>query len=80
MSMGDTVAVLNLLNPTPGLPDDTALTHLQWPPRIRNLLGSAGLKTVGDIRKTPDVDLLMLRRSGVGTVQFLRKALGGPRP
>jgi len=39
---------------------------------------NAGIRTVGEIRKTPDADLRRYPRFGRGRVAYLRKTLGGP--
>ena len=52
-----------LIDPTPELPDDTPIENVQMPTRIRNALAAAGLKTVGDVRKTSDETLLCLPES-----------------
>src|SRR5260370_27223737 len=39
---------------TPELPDDTPMDQVEFPPRIRNVLAAAGLKTVGEVRGISD--------------------------
>ena len=46
-----------LLAPTPDLPDDTEIKDVQLPITIGLVLKNAGIRTVGEIRKTPDADL-----------------------
>ena len=43
-----------LLDPTPELPDDTPISGVEFPARIRNVLAAAGLETVGDVREISD--------------------------
>ena len=47
-----------LLGPTPELPDDTRIEVLNMPPRIQQVLKTAGMKTVGEVRETSDDVLL----------------------
>jgi hypothetical protein len=44
----------NKLDPTPRRPDDTLISDVEFPARIRKVLTAAGLKTVGDVRETSD--------------------------
>src|ERR1035438_6291663 len=48
----------NKLDPTPGLPDDTLISDVEFPARVRKVLTAVGLKTVGEVRETSD-DLLL---------------------
>jgi DNA-directed RNA polymerase alpha subunit len=48
----------NMFDPTPELPDDTLISDVEFPSRIRNVLVAAGLKTVGEVRETSDETLL----------------------
>jgi hypothetical protein len=67
-----------MLQPLPELPDDTPLDGVELPPRIRNALAAAGLKTVGDVRETPDQVLFSLQDIEKGSVAHLRETLGLP--
>ena len=67
-----------MLAPTPDLPDDTEIKDVQLPITIGLVLKNAGIRTVGEIRKTPDADLCRYPRFGRGRVAYLRKTLGGP--
>ena len=67
-----------MLNPTPELPDDTLISDVEFPVRIRNVLAIAGLKTVGEVRETPDETLLRFQDLGKGSVAHLRETLGLP--
>ena len=64
------------LYPTPELPDDTPIDRVRFATRIRNVLNAAGIKTVGEVRKTPDKTLLSLQDLGQGSVTHLRETLG----
>ena len=55
-----------LLAPTPDLPDDTEIKDVQLPITIGLVLKNAGIRTVGEIRKTPDADLRRYPRFGRG--------------
>src|ERR1019366_6651289 len=48
----------NMFDPTPELPDDTLISDVEFPARIRNVLAVAGLKTVGEVREISDDTLL----------------------
>ena len=41
-----------MLEPTPELPDDTPISGVEFPARIRTVLAIAGLETVGEVRET----------------------------
>src|SRR5258705_13236550 len=66
----------NMLDPTPELPDDTPISDVEFPARIRNGLAAAGLKTVGEGRETWDEILLSFQDLGKGAVAHLRETLG----
>jgi DNA-directed RNA polymerase alpha subunit len=66
------------LDPTPELPDDTPISDVEFPARIRNMLTAAGLKTVGEVRETADEILLSFHDLGKGSVAHLREMLGLP--
>src|SRR5260221_13439583 len=68
----------NMLDPTPELPDDTPISDVEFPARIRNVLAAAGLKTVGEVRETSDEILLSFQDLGKASVAHLREALGLP--
>jgi DNA-directed RNA polymerase alpha subunit len=65
-----------MFDPVPNLPDDTLIEMVRFSTIIRNALTSAGLKTIGDIRVTPDIELGGIRRIGKGSVAYLRKTVG----
>lgn len=65
-------------NPTPESPDDTPISDVGFPPRIRNALTAAGLKTVGEVSETSDNLLLSFQDLGKGSVAHLRETLGLP--
>jgi len=64
--------------PAPELPDDTPIENVRFSTRIRNALDAAGLKTVGEVRETPDATLLTFQDLGPGSVAHLRETLGLP--
>jgi DNA-directed RNA polymerase alpha subunit len=67
-----------MLNPAPGLPDDTPIGNVRFPTRIRNALNAAGMKTIGGVRETSDDNLLSLQDLGPSSISHLREALGPP--
>jgi DNA-directed RNA polymerase alpha subunit len=67
-----------MLRPTPELPDDTPLASIELPTRIRNVLATACLSTVGDVREIPDNTLLSFQDLGKGSLAYLRQTLGLP--
>src|SRR5260370_42704094 len=68
----------DMLDPTPELPDDTPISEVEFPARIRNVLEAAGLKTVGEVRETSDDTLLSFQGFGKGSVTLFRETLGLP--
>ena len=52
-----------MLDPTPELPDDTPISDVKLPTRIRNALTAAGMKTIGEVREASDATLLSLQVS-----------------
>jgi DNA-directed RNA polymerase alpha subunit len=67
-----------MLDPTPELPDDTLISDVEFPSRIRNVLVAAGLQTVGEVREISDEALLSFPDFGKGSVAHLRETLGLP--
>jgi len=67
-----------MLYPTPELPDDTLLSDVEFPARIRNVLAAAGLKTVGEVREISDDTLLSFQDCAESSVALLRETLGLP--
>ena len=67
-----------MLDPTPELPDDTPISNVDVPARIRNVLAAAGLKTVGEVRETSDEILLRFQDLGKASIAHLRETLGLP--
>ena len=67
-----------MLYPAPELPDDTPIENVRFSTRVRNVLITAGLKTVGEIREASDAMLLNLQDLGKGSVAHLRETLGLP--
>ena len=68
----------NMLDPTPELPDNTSISDVEFPSRIRNVLAAAGLKTVGEVRETSDEILMSFQDLGKASVAHLRETLGLP--
>jgi DNA-directed RNA polymerase alpha subunit len=68
----------NKLDPTPGLLDDTPISDVELPARIRNVLVAAGLETVGEVRETADETLLSFQDLGKSSVAHIRETLGLP--
>lgn len=68
----------NLLTPTPELPDNTLLSTVAVPTRIRNALAAAGITTVGEVREMSDATLMTFPDLGKGSVAELRQMLGLP--
>jgi DNA-directed RNA polymerase alpha subunit len=58
-------------DPDPNLPDGVSLD-----PRTKRALVAAGLKTLGDVRKTSDAALLSIQNLGKKSVTRLRNELG----
>jgi DNA-directed RNA polymerase alpha subunit len=75
---GEQMSELELLNPTPELPDDTPVSQVRFPTRILNALRAAGLRTVGEVREASDEMLVSLPDLGRGSVRQLRQTLGLP--
>ena len=67
-----------MLEPTPELPDDTLISDIEFPTRIRAVLAPAGLETVGEVRETSDEILLSFQDLGKASVAHLRETLGLP--
>jgi hypothetical protein len=65
-----------MLDPTPELPDDTLISDVEFPVRIRNVLAAAGLKTVGEVREISDEILISFQDLGKASVTHLRETLG----
>jgi DNA-directed RNA polymerase alpha subunit len=65
-------------NQDPGrkLPDDASINQVKLQPAIKRALIAAGLKTVGDIRRTSDPMLLSIKNLGRRSVTRLRNELG----
>jgi DNA-directed RNA polymerase alpha subunit len=74
----DATKGLVMLDPIPELPDNTPISEVDLPARIRNVLADAGLKTVGEVRESSDDMLLSLQDLGKGSVALLRERLGLP--
>ena len=66
------------LDPTPELPDDTPIDRIEFSTRVHKALTAAGLKTIGEVRETPNEILLNLQDLGPNSVSYLREVLGLP--
>ena len=66
------------LEPTPELPDATAIREVRFATRIKDALFAAGLKTVGQVREISDEALLSLPDFEKASVAHLRQTLGLP--
>jgi DNA-directed RNA polymerase alpha subunit len=67
-----------MIDPSPELPDDMPIKTVELPTKVKDALVAAGLKTVGDIREKPDVEILEIENLGKSSLTFLRKTLGLP--
>ena len=56
----------------------SALSDVEFPARICNVLAAAGLKTVGEVRETSDEILLSFQNLGKASVAHLRETRGLP--
>jgi len=63
-------------DPDPDLPDDVSIDQVRFSHRIKWALVAAGLKTVGDVRRTSDATLLGIQNLGQSSVTRLRNELG----
>ena len=63
-------------DPDPSLPDDVSIDQVRLRPFISRALVAAGLKTIGDVRKSSDAVLLSIRNLGTNSVRRLRNELG----
>jgi DNA-directed RNA polymerase alpha subunit len=63
-------------NPDPNLPDDLSIHQVRLRPAIKRALAAAGLKTLGDVRKTSDAMLFSIQSLGWKSVMRLRIELG----
>jgi DNA-directed RNA polymerase alpha subunit len=67
-----------MLDPIPELPDDTLVEIVNLPQRVRDALLLGGIRTVGQVRETPDCELLNLPNIGKSSLEHLRQSLGLP--
>jgi len=67
---------LVMLDPIPELPDNTPISDVELPARIRNVLAAAGLKTVGEVREASDELLSSLDDIGKASVTLLLSTSG----
>ena len=57
--------------------DDTLISHTNLDRRALRRLTEMGLRTVGEVRRTPDFVLLRQRSLGKTTLRQIREVLGG---
>ena len=62
-----------MLDPIPELPDNTPISDVELPARIRNVLAAAGLKTVGEVREASDELLLSVDDIGKPSSFFAKR-------
>lgn len=67
-----------MIDPSPELPDDMPIASVELPPKVREALVAAGVKTVGEIREMPDKDMQRIPDLGKSSLALLRKTLGLP--
>jgi DNA-directed RNA polymerase alpha subunit len=67
-----------MIDPSPELPDDMSIANVELPPKVREALTAAGLRTVGDVREAPDAKILRILNLGENWLALLRKILGLP--
>jgi hypothetical protein len=67
-----------MIDPSPELPDDMSIANVELPPKVREALTAAGLRTVGDVREAPDAKILRILDLGENWLALLRKILGLP--
>jgi DNA-directed RNA polymerase alpha subunit len=63
-------------DPGPNLPDGVPIDQVRLRPFIKRALAAAGLKTLGDVRKSSDAVLLSIQNLGQGSLTRLRNVLG----
>ena len=67
-----------MIDPAPELPDDIPIANVELPPKVKEALSAAGLKTVGEVREAPDALILRLPDLGESALGLLRANLGLP--
>jgi hypothetical protein len=67
-----------MIDPSPELPDDTSIKTVKLPSKIKRALLMTGLRTVGEIRETPDIAILQIKDLGESSLALLREKLGLP--
>jgi hypothetical protein len=67
-----------MIDPSPELPDDMSIANVELPPKVREALTAAGLRTVGDVREAPDAKILRILDLGENWLALLRKILEVP--
>jgi hypothetical protein len=69
-----------MIDPSPELPDDMPIASVELPPKVRQALIAAGLRTIGKIRETSDTEILRIQHLGQSSLNFLRDTLGRHPP
>jgi len=67
-----------MIDPSPELPDDMPIASVELPPKVRQALIAAGLRTIGKIRETSDTEILRIQHLEQSSLNFLRDTLGLP--
>ena len=67
-----------MIDPSPELPDDVPIAVVELPPKVREALNTAGLRTAGDVREATDAKILRIPDLGQSSLALLRKTLGLP--
>ena len=67
-----------MIDPSPELQDDIPITNIELPPKVKEALTAAGLRTVGEVREAPDVRILRIPDLGESALALLRANLGLP--
>lgn len=65
-----------MIDPSPELPDNTPISDVKLPTRIRNALTAAGVTTIGEVRETSNATFLSFQDLGAKSVVYLRETLG----
>lgn len=70
---------MKLVAPSPDLPDDAELNDILLPFLIAAILTKAGFRTVGEVCKASDLDLLKYPRISLISLAYLGKTSGDSR-
>jgi hypothetical protein len=69
---------LAMIDPSPEVADDMSIANVELPPKLKQALTAAGLRTVGDVREASDRKILRIPDLGESWLALLRKTLGLP--